>query len=275
MEEATYSVHSPAVFEVRKAAKSSRKSAPPVIRVIPRLNKRYQKSPYSIDQMNKISLKMIEPYRNIFKDAVVIYTEKKIKSTRKCEMIRKIMIERENGIFNNLQKCLIYDTDWMKEKIKLDESDIVKKTEQEIEPLTDVFLLKSVINDKIHEQKKLLEDLKLFWKEYPDKLKTRIRSETLKLNDILNMNILEENIDTNTNLPETMLMKGKDSFNQDLHSEEIKIDQMNVAASICLSTTNKFVELLQNVTQKMEQILNAEQRLNIVAKAIIDNPQSV
>lgn len=275
MEEINYTVHSPGVFEIRRAGQCSRKSAPPVVRAISRTNKRFAKSPFSVEQMDKISLKYIDPYRKIYKDAIVTYTEKKIRSKRKCELFKKIMSERENRYFEILKRCVIYDTDWMREKLREEKEGVINMTKIETKSIVDIFLLRSVANEKINQQRNLLLKLKQFWNDYIEQLKLRINSEKELILNHLEINAEKLNtVEKKENLHiENMDFEGNNSLGKYKNSSLKELEQMKLIATGYEMTVNKFSKMIKSLTQRIELILGAEKRLNNVAKAMIVNSE--
>ncbi|KAH8584497.1 uncharacterized protein ELE39_002591 [Cryptosporidium sp. chipmunk genotype I] len=276
MDENCFNVHSPGVFEIRKAGKSFRKSAPAVVRAIPRINKRYSKPPFSVEQLEKICADYIRPYKQIFRDAILTYTERKIKSKRKCELFRKVLLSRENLYFNNLKKCVIFDTDWLKEKYKQDENKIISLTNNETKSVMDVYLLRSVANEKANKQRELLLKLKQFWSEYPKRLNKKIECEKSKIlcmmrfigetkpkGELENKPIRDNSI--NSSHPNVLSNNEKFSLEQ--------LEQIRLMATGYEVTTEKFSVMIDNLTQRIDHILGAEKRLNNVAKALVLNSQ--
>lgn len=273
MNEDSFNVHSPGVFEARKAGKSFRKSAPAVVRAIPRINKRFKKPPFSVEQIERMCADYIRPYKKIFRDAIFTYTERKIKSKRKCELFRKILLDRENLYFNNLKKCVIFDTDWTKEKLKQEENNIINLTNTETKSMIDVYLLRSVANEKINKQRELLVKLKLFWSEYPEKLNKKIDSEKSEILNVMKR-ICEpalkgdmENKHRKENLINSFHLG---TLNDEKFSLE-QLEQIKLMATGYEVTTGKFSVMIDSLTQRIDHILGAEKRLNNVAKAIVMN----
>ncbi|CUV06597.1 unnamed protein product [Cryptosporidium hominis] len=276
MDEECFNVHSPGVFEVRKAGKSFRKSAPAVVRAIPRVNKRYAKPPFSVEQLEKICADYIRPYRQIYRNAVLTYTERKIKSKRKCELFRKVLLNRENLYFNSLKKCVIFDTDWAKEKLKQEENKIISLTNNETKSLIDVYLLRSVANEKTNKQRELLVKLKQFWSEYPEKLNKKIEFERNKVLDMMKLIgesklkgelVIEATQDISMNLSRPNTFTNNDKFSLE------QLEQIRLMATGYEVTTGKFSVMINNLTQRIDHILGAEKRLNNVAKALVLNSE--
>lgn len=273
MDEECFNVHSPGVFEARKAGKSFRKSAPAVVRTIPRINKRYAKPPFSVEKIEKLCANYIYPYKQIYRDAVVTYTERKIKSKRKCELFRKALLEREDLYFNNLKKCVIFDTDWAKEKIKQEEDNIVNFTNDETKSVVDIYLLRSVAHEKTDKQRELLVKLKQFWCEYREKLAGKLESEKSKILDIITL-ISEPNLkgrtDTRQYKENTTTLMHSNAINDGKLSLD-QLEQIKLMAAGYEVTTGKFSIMIDNLTQRIDHILGAEKRLNHVAKAIVSH----
>lgn len=271
MDEECFNVHSPGVFEARKAGKNTRKSAPAVVRAIPRINKRYAKPPFSVEKIENMCADYIHPYKKIYRDAVVTYTERKIKSKRKCELFRKALLEREDIYFNNLKKCVIFDTDWAKEKIRQEENNIINFTNDETKSVVDIYFLRSVAHEKTDKQRELLVKLKQFWCEYREKLAEKLESEKTKILDIITLtnqpnlkgraDTRQYQDDTTSLLRSNMLNNGKLSLDQ--------LEQIKLMAAGYEVTTGKFSIMIDNLTQRIDHILGAEKRLNHVAKAIV------
>ncbi|KAH7649390.1 hypothetical protein FG379_001017 [Cryptosporidium bovis] len=276
MKEHYYHAHSPGTDEIIRSGKYSRKSAPPVIRAIPRTNKRFTKSPFTAEQMEKISSEYISTYKDIYKDSVIAYTEKKIKSKKKCEIFRKFMFGRENNYFDNLKKCIIYDTDWMKEKKRRDESELINYTNNEIVSTSDIYLLSSVISDKVIEQRNLLLKLKKFWKDFPTQLKMRANIEKELLMNEIGTTIPKKNVNNNVKVDiekksnSLIFSENVDIQNfQDFTLEQL--EQMNLIVDGYDITIGKLSSMVEKLSDRVEQILGAEKRLHNVANALIAN----
>ncbi|KAF7457811.1 hypothetical protein HWI79_1690 [Cryptosporidium felis] len=263
--------HSPGVNEAKRVGQNLRKSAPPAIRVIPRINKRFLRPPFTAEQIEKMSLNFINPYKQIFRDAVLAYTERKIKSKRKCELFRNIILGRENGYFNNLKKCVVYDTNWTKEKCKQEKDRIVDLTDQETKSVIDIYLLRSVVNEKIIKQRELLLRLKEFWSCYPKQIIAKIDLEKHNLLERLK-SLDRASLDRPKNLDynqigcantEVLAVKKDHSLDQ--------YEQFKLLSTGYEVTAKKFSVMTENLIQRIDNILAAERRLNNVARAVILN----
>ncbi|OII73066.1 uncharacterized protein cubi_02297 [Cryptosporidium ubiquitum] len=273
MDEDCFNVHSPGVFEARKAGKSFRKSAPAVVRAIPRINKRFARPPFPVEQIEKMCVDYIRPYKQIFRDAIFTYTERKIKSKRKCELFRKFLLDRENVYFNNLKKCVIFDTDWAKEKLKQEENNIINFTNNETKSMIDVYLLRSVANEKINKQRELLVKLKQFWSEYPVRLNEKIESEKSKVLNamkLVNEPKLRGRMESKQDQENSINLSHPNILNDEKFSLE-QLEHIRLMATGYEVTTGKFSVMIDNLTQRIDHILGAEKRLNNVAKAIVLN----
>ncbi|KAH8739481.1 hypothetical protein FG386_000453 [Cryptosporidium ryanae] len=276
MKDYYYNDDSPGASDVVKSGKYLRKSAPPVIRAIPRTNRRFAKSPFTAEQMGKISLEYISAYKDIYKDSVIAYTEKKIKSKKKCEIFQKFMFERENNYFENLKKCIIYDTDWVREKNRREESKLINFTNNEVVSTSDIYLLRSVINEKAIKQRNLLLKLKEFWKDFPTQLKMRIDTEKeLVVNEIgatvarkNEINNAKFDVDKKSNF--YICSENENTLNfQDFTPD--KLEKMNLIAESYEITIEKLSSMVEKLSDRIEQILGTEKRLHNVANALIVN----
>ena len=272
MNEYKYS-HSLEVAEVTGPGKYSRKSAPPAIRAIPRTNKRFKKSPFTVEQMESISSEYIFPYENIYKNSIIGYTERKIKSKKKCELFRKFMFERENDYFSNLKKCVIYDTDWIKEKCKRDESELINSTNNETTSTLDIYLLRSVVSEKLIKQRNLLLKLKEFWKDFPNQLKEKMATEKELVMDKIGVFINTGKSNRNFEISKVELTS--DNSNESTQSPQNvateQPEQIDLIVNGYDVTTRKLSYMVEKLSERIEQILGIERRLHNVANALIIN----
>ncbi|KAJ1612970.1 hypothetical protein OJ253_254 [Cryptosporidium canis] len=270
MDEDCFNVHSPGVFEARRAGKSSRKSAPAVVRAMPRINKRYKKPPFSVDKIEEMCTEFIDPYKQIYRDAVNSYTERKIKSKRRCELFKKALLDREDLYFNSLKKCVTFDTNWAKEKLKQEENKILNFTNDETKSVVDIYLLRSVANEKANKQRDLLLKLQQFWCEFREKIAEKSESEKSKILDMIkyiykpNLNRVPNNrqyYESSMDISSSTMNNGKLSLDQ--------YEQIKLMAAGYEVTTGKFSVMIDNLTKRIDSILGTEKRLNHVAKAIV------